>query len=159
MRANVWRAEAQVVETRPTTIEEAGVRGYETNSWGGIIGPARLPREVVNRLGTEIRAALKVPAVVERYRQLDSEIDGSTPEELVSCLAGSLAPRITGRHPLIFACQCSADRVVKAIVGLGRDALAEMADSQNDTEATCDFCGKRYYFSPTAIREILESAS
>ena len=85
--------------------------------------------------------------------------DGSTPEELVSCLAGSLAPRITGRHPLIFACQCSADRVVKAIVGLGRDALAEMADSQNDTEATCDFCGKRYYFSPTAIREILESAS
>src|SRR5205814_7787868 len=33
------------------TIEEAGVRGYETNSWGGIICPARLPRVVVNRLG------------------------------------------------------------------------------------------------------------
>src|SRR5438067_2430912 len=66
------------------TIEEAGVRGYETNSWGGIIGPVRLPREVVNRLGTEIRAALKVAAVVERYRQLDSEIDGSTPDEFLA---------------------------------------------------------------------------
>jgi len=32
------------------TIAEAGVPGYETNSWGGIIGPARLPREVVQRL-------------------------------------------------------------------------------------------------------------
>src|SRR5213592_2276562 len=65
------------------TIAEAGVPGYETNSWGGIIGPARLPRDIVLRLHTEIRAALAVPSVVERYRQLDSEIDGSTPEQFL----------------------------------------------------------------------------
>ena len=66
------------------TIAEAGVPGYETNSWGGVIGPARLPREVVSRLNKEIKAALAVPAVAERYRQLDSEIDGSTPEEFLA---------------------------------------------------------------------------
>ena len=66
------------------TIAEAGVSGYETNSWGGIIGPARLPREVVMKLNSEIRAALRAPLVVERYRQLDSEIDGSTPEEFLA---------------------------------------------------------------------------
>jgi tripartite-type tricarboxylate transporter receptor subunit TctC len=66
------------------TIEEAGVRGYETNAWGGIIGPARLPKEIVTRLGTEIRLALKAPSVVERYRGLDSEIDGGTPEEFLA---------------------------------------------------------------------------
>src|SRR3954470_15151744 len=66
------------------TIAEAGVPGYETNSWGGVIGPARLPRDVLNRLGTEIRAALKVQSVIERYRSLDSEIDGSTPEEFLA---------------------------------------------------------------------------
>ena len=66
------------------TIAEAGVPGYETNSWGGVIGPARLPREVVLKLNREIKAALTVPAVVERYRQLDSEIDGSTPEEFLA---------------------------------------------------------------------------
>ena len=65
------------------TIAEAGVPGYETNSWGGIIGPARLPTDIVQRLHKEIRAALAVPAVVQRYRQLDSEIDGSTPEEFL----------------------------------------------------------------------------
>src|SRR5437762_5655164 len=58
------------------TIAEAGVPGYETNSWGGVIGPARLPRDIVLRLHTEIRAALAAPTVVERYRQLDREIDG-----------------------------------------------------------------------------------
>jgi tripartite-type tricarboxylate transporter receptor subunit TctC len=66
------------------TIAEAGVPGYETNSWGGVIGPARLPREVVLKLNREIKAALAVPAVAERYRQLDSEIDGSTPEEFLA---------------------------------------------------------------------------
>jgi tripartite-type tricarboxylate transporter receptor subunit TctC len=65
------------------TIAEAGVPGYETNSWGGIIGPARLPREVVIKLVTEIRAALAVPSVVERYKQLDTEIDGGTPEQFL----------------------------------------------------------------------------
>jgi tripartite-type tricarboxylate transporter receptor subunit TctC len=65
------------------TIAQAGVPGYETNSWGGMIGPARLPREIVVRLNTEIKAALAVPAVIERYKALDSEIDGGTPEQFL----------------------------------------------------------------------------
>jgi tripartite-type tricarboxylate transporter receptor subunit TctC len=62
------------------TIVEAGVPGYETNSWGGVIGPARLSREVISRLHAEIRKALAAPAVAERYRQLDAEPDGGGPE-------------------------------------------------------------------------------
>jgi len=61
------------------TIAET-VPGYETNSWGGVIGPARLPKEVVERLVAEIRRALAAPAVVERYRQLDTEPDAGGPE-------------------------------------------------------------------------------
>src|SRR3954468_1079159 len=45
------------------TIAEAGVPGYETNSWGGVIGPAKLPREIVMRLNKEIGAALAAPAL------------------------------------------------------------------------------------------------
>ena len=62
------------------TIAEAGVPGYETNSWGGVIGPARLPREIVARLHEEIRKALASPLVAERYRSLDTEPDGGGPE-------------------------------------------------------------------------------
>ncbi len=56
------------------------VKGYETNSWGGIIGPARLPREIVSRLHDEIRKALAASVVSERYKQLDTEPDGGGPE-------------------------------------------------------------------------------
>ncbi|HEX5769233.1 MAG TPA: tripartite tricarboxylate transporter substrate binding protein [Burkholderiales bacterium] len=66
------------------TIAEAGVPGYETVAWGGVIGPARLPPEVVARLGKEIKAALAHPNVVERYRQLDTEPDGGSPEEFLA---------------------------------------------------------------------------
>ena len=62
------------------TIAEAGVPGYETNSWGGIIAPAKLPREIALRLHEEIRKALASPAVAERYKQLDTEADGGGPE-------------------------------------------------------------------------------
>ena len=61
------------------TIAET-VRGYETNSWGGVIAPAKLPSEILNKLVLEIRKALASPAVAERYRQLDAEPDGAGPE-------------------------------------------------------------------------------
>src|SRR5690349_12704847 len=68
---------AQFPDT-PTIAET--VPGYETNSWGGVIGPAKLPKEIVSRLTDEIRKALAAPAVLERYRQLDTEPDGAGPE-------------------------------------------------------------------------------
>ena len=65
------------------TIAEAGVPGYETNSWGGVIGPAKLPRDIVRKLNSEIRTALAAPAVAERFKQLDTQPDGGTPEEFL----------------------------------------------------------------------------
>jgi len=56
------------------------VPGYETNTWGGVIGPARLPAEITKKLAQEIQRALAAPTVAERYRQLDTEPDGSGPE-------------------------------------------------------------------------------
>jgi len=66
------------------TVAEAGVPGYETVAWGGVIGPAKLPGEIVSRLNQEIRKALAAPNVVERYKQLDTETDGGTPEEFLA---------------------------------------------------------------------------
>jgi len=60
------------------------VPGYETVAWGGVIGPANLPKDVVARLNAEIRKALGSPAVLERYKQLDTETDGGSPEEFLA---------------------------------------------------------------------------
>jgi len=66
------------------TVAEAGVTGYETIAWGGVMGPAGLPKEIVARLHAEIRTALAAPGLQERYRNLDTDIDGGTPEEFLA---------------------------------------------------------------------------
>lgn len=63
------------------SIAEAGVPGFEVISWGGIIGPPGLPKEIVDRLNTEIRSALANRESRERFKSLDTEPSPSTPEE------------------------------------------------------------------------------
>ena len=63
------------------TITESAVPGFEVEAWGGIIGPANMPKEIVSRLSDEIRAALANPLLRERFRLLGAETSPSTPEE------------------------------------------------------------------------------
>jgi tripartite-type tricarboxylate transporter receptor subunit TctC len=65
------------------TIAESGVPGFEVTAWGGIIGPAHMPKEIVTRLNSEIRTALASPAVRERFKTLGAEATPSTPEEFL----------------------------------------------------------------------------
>jgi tripartite-type tricarboxylate transporter receptor subunit TctC len=65
------------------TIAEAGVPGFEVTAWGGIIGPAHMPKDIVNRLNAEIRTALASPVVRERFKFLGAETDPSTPEQFL----------------------------------------------------------------------------
>ncbi|MDB5945304.1 MAG: putative Bug-like extra-cytoplasmic solute receptor, TTT-family [Ramlibacter sp.] len=65
------------------TVAEQGLPGFEVTAWGGIIGPAHLPKEIVNRLNAEIRTALASPAVRERFRTLGADAAPSTPEEFL----------------------------------------------------------------------------
>ena len=63
------------------TISEAGVPGYETNSWGGIVVPVRTPRPIVSKLNAEINKALQSPVLKERYAYIEAEPVGGTPEQ------------------------------------------------------------------------------
>ena len=65
------------------TIAES-VPGFEVTAWGGIVGPANMPKDVVNRLNAELRTALASPAVRERFRLLGAEPAPSSPEEFLA---------------------------------------------------------------------------
>ncbi len=64
------------------TIAEAGVPGYETTAWGGIVAPVGTPREIVTRLNTEINKILGMPAVNEKYAAIAFETTIGPPERL-----------------------------------------------------------------------------
>jgi tripartite-type tricarboxylate transporter receptor subunit TctC len=65
------------------TIAESGLPGFEVTAWGGLVGPAHMPKEVVSRLNAELRTALASPAVKERFKMLGAETAYSSPEEFL----------------------------------------------------------------------------
>ena len=68
------------------TLNESGVPGYEAVQWFGIAAPAGTPREVVQRLNTEIKAILQMPDVQKRFVELGFDIVGDTPDEFAAFL-------------------------------------------------------------------------
>ncbi|TMG72549.1 MAG: tripartite tricarboxylate transporter substrate binding protein, partial [Betaproteobacteria bacterium] len=65
------------------TMAEAGVPGYEATLWLSISGPAGMPKEIVQRLYTEIAKALKDPDLQAKFRQAGVEADSTGGEELL----------------------------------------------------------------------------
>ena len=72
------------------TISEAGVPGYETNSWGGIVAPSRTPRPIVMKLNAEINKALQSPTLRTRYAAIEAEPVGGTPEQFAEFFRTSM---------------------------------------------------------------------
>jgi tripartite-type tricarboxylate transporter receptor subunit TctC len=63
------------------TVAESGLPGYEVTTWGGIIGPAGMPKHIVARLSEEVQKAAKSPTVIERFAALGTDPIGTTPEQ------------------------------------------------------------------------------
>jgi len=72
------------------TLREAGLPELSVVSWGGIFGPARLPKEIVERLSREITLALKRPDVQEQIVRTGLSVRGSPPDELAAVVKEQL---------------------------------------------------------------------
>ena len=69
------------------TISEAGLRGFEVNTWYGVLGPAGLPRDVVSRLNAALLKGVEQPAMRARLVEQGLDIIGSTPEQFARVIA------------------------------------------------------------------------
>ena len=69
------------------TVAEAGVPGYSAPTWSGVVGPAGIPRPVVDKLNAAINRAIKTPAFIARFGAIGDEPAGGTPEEFVATIA------------------------------------------------------------------------
>ena len=73
------------------TITEAGLPGFETVAWFGVLAPAGTPPDVVNRLSAEIAKIAKSPEIRERLVAMGAEPVGSTPEEFKAVIDRDIA--------------------------------------------------------------------
>jgi tripartite-type tricarboxylate transporter receptor subunit TctC len=68
------------------TLAEAGVPGYEVNTWSGVIAPAGLPRPLLARLNAAVNAAIATPQAKARLAELGNEGGGGTPEDFAELI-------------------------------------------------------------------------
>ena len=63
------------------TIAESGLEGFEVITWFGILAPAATPKEIINRLNSEIVQSVALPNVREQLVKMGFEIVANTPEQ------------------------------------------------------------------------------
>ena len=73
------------------TMAEAGLAGFEVNSWYGLLAPAGTPREIILRLNSEVGRALREPDARERLYTIGAEPMNGTPEEFTAYIAAEMA--------------------------------------------------------------------
>jgi tripartite-type tricarboxylate transporter receptor subunit TctC len=73
------------------TVAEAGVPGYETSSWNGIVVPAGTPKAIVSRLNAEIFKALAIADVHDRMQANGNTPKPTTPEAFGAVIRGERA--------------------------------------------------------------------
>jgi len=73
------------------TMMEAGVKGYESATWYGVLAPARTPRDVVTKLSREIVAIVSEPEMRERLSKEGADPVGSSPEEFAAYMKAEIA--------------------------------------------------------------------
>ncbi|RAI39570.1 Bug family tripartite tricarboxylate transporter substrate binding protein [Rhodoplanes roseus] len=64
--------------------------GFKTDTWNGLIAPAGTPKEIVDRLASEVRAALKEKKTLDQLDSFGVDPIGSTPEEFKATIAADL---------------------------------------------------------------------
>jgi molecular chaperone Hsp33 len=80
---------------------------------------------------------------------------GATPEDLARSLAGPLPVRFLSEAELHFRCRCNRQRVETALLALGEDELRKILNEQQNAEAICEFCKKRYVLSLPEVENLL----
>ena len=80
---------------------------------------------------------------------------GHTPESLLEQVLEGFDIEINDRIPTEFYCNCSKERVEKALISIGRKDLNEMIQEGKSIELNCHFCNTNYEFSVEELKEIL----
>ncbi len=103
--------------------------------------------EVIEKLEEKI---VKVNSVTELLEQ------GYTPEKILEELLGGLGLEITDKIPASFSCNCSKERIEKALLSIPKKDMLSIVDDNEPIEVKCQFCNRAYQFEVEELKEMLE---
>lgn len=103
--------------------------------------------EIVDRLEKKIGEITSITSLLDK---------GMTPEEILEEVLGEFGLQFNETSEPRFECNCSKERVEKAIISIGKKDIQEMIDDEKPIEVNCHFCNKNYTFSVDELKTMLE---
>ncbi|WP_306487826.1 Hsp33 family molecular chaperone HslO [Agathobaculum sp.] len=83
---------------------------------------------------------------------------GMTLEQIVQAVLDGFTVDFLQTDEIGYRCACSREKVERALISMGRDELSKMAQEQETSEVTCQFCDKIYTFTRAELEQLLAHA-
>ena len=106
------------------------------------------PEDVIELLEKKLANLEPVTAMMEK---------GMTPEDMLSYIFEGVDIEFTERHDVEFYCDCSNEKVKRALAAISDKELQDIVNDGEDIEVKCYFCNTAYKFSIADIKDILSS--
>ena len=102
--------------------------------------------ETISAVEEKITSITSVTGMLEK---------GMTPEDILQYILGDLELEILDRTEVAFVCDCSKEKVSKALAAINKEDLQGIIDDGEDIEIKCHFCNKTYGFSVEEMEKFL----
>lgn len=101
-----------------------------------------------------------ITTLEERLKEFSSVTSlleqGMTPEDIMKKLFQDYDIHIMDTIPTAYRCDCSRERVYRAVMSIGRKDIEEMIADGKPIEVNCHFCGQHYIFNVEALKTMLK---
>ena len=105
------------------------------------------------------KVVTKLEENIAKIDSVTSMLDkGYTPEKILETALEGLDVEYTDTMPTQFHCNCSKERVEKALISIGKKDIREMIDDGKPIEMHCHFCNTSYTFTVEELKEILKKS-
>ena len=105
--------------------------------------------EVISTLENRLKEITSITSLLDA---------GNTPEMILEHILGDFDLEILDKIPTQFACNCSRERIEKALISIGKKELQEMINEGKTIEMNCHFCNKHYPVTVEELKGLLEKA-
>ena len=127
-----------VLMNRENTVRQAG--GFIIQLMPGA------EDELIDRLEKHLAGITSITSMLDA---------GMAPEDILKEVLGEFGLEIMDRIPTRFYCNCSKERVEKALISVGKKELEDMIRAGKPVEVSCHFCEEHYHFSVRDLERIL----
>lgn len=100
----------------------------------------------------------KLEKNIEGMKSVTQMLDsGLSPEDMIKTALKDFEVEVLYTQDVAYKCNCSKDRVEKALISIGREDLEKLAEEEEATEVKCHFCDKTYTFGRNDLLRLLKT--